>query len=43
MRRLPLALALATLLPVAALAQTQPAAKETKYRSACLLYTSRCV
>ncbi|MBE2210086.1 MAG: peptidylprolyl isomerase [Xanthomonadaceae bacterium] len=34
MRRLPLALALATLLPVAALAQTQPAAKETKYRSA---------
>lgn len=34
MRRLPLALALSALLPVVALAQAQPTAKETKYRSA---------
>ena len=34
MRRLPLVLALSALLPLVALAQAQPAAKETKYRSA---------
>ena len=34
MRRLPLVLALSSLLPLIALAQAQPAAKETKYRSA---------
>ena len=34
MRRLPLALALSALLPFVALAQAEPAAKGTKYRSA---------